>query len=184
MLLSCPCPEPPPCTFNLSECACYVRASGKLCGGKFADFISCCCCCTVCVYTTRVVHGAAYCYDDLRRAARLGMLRATSVAVETRGFMWHQRLLFVGFESAVAALLSTPRRQLLRADPWGARRGLQWLSRAVAAASSLRILEDTCGAVCCVLAWPRFGQIGAAWCSHVYTTAVYYGIYYRLWCTC
>ena len=109
MLLSCPCPEPPLCTFDLNECACYVRASGKLCGGKFADFISCCCCCTVCVYTTRVVHGAAYCYDDLRRAARLGMLRATSVAEVTRGFMWHQRLLFVGFESAVAALLSIHR---------------------------------------------------------------------------
>ena len=109
MLLSCPCPEPPLCTFDLNECACYVRASGKLCGGRFADFIISCCCYTVCAYTTIVVHGDACCYDGLRRAAPLVTLRAASVAWVMRGFMWHQRLLFVGFESAVAAQLSIHR---------------------------------------------------------------------------
>ena len=71
-------------------------------GGRFAVFHLASCYCGVRGYTAIVEHGEACCHDDLRRAARLVTLRVISVTWVMRGFIWRDRLLLAGFESAVA----------------------------------------------------------------------------------
>ena len=109
MLLPCPYPEPPLCSFNLIECACYARASDMFGRGKFADFIIMCCCCAVRAYTTTDEHGDAGCCDGCRRAARLMALRAASLARAMRGSMWRHRLWVPGFKLTVAVWLGIHR---------------------------------------------------------------------------
>lgn len=109
MLLPCPYPMPQPCIFDLAECACYIRASGKLGGGRFADFITTYCCCVVHAYTTIDVHGDAGCCDGLRRAARLVALRAAISAPVMLGYIWHHRLVCAGFRMDVAVHLDVSR---------------------------------------------------------------------------
>ena len=109
MLLSCTHLKSPPCTFDLAERACYVRASGKLCGSRFADLIIISCCCVLRAYTATTVHGDACCCDGLRRAARLLAQRAASLARVVRGSMWRHRLWVPGFESTVAVWLGIHR---------------------------------------------------------------------------